>query len=233
MATISLSRFKTNIQRDLSQIGAANTVKDYIFKVVNLFTFFKIFCAMTISKVNPKYLLTDEKYTCKFLTPSEMFAFSQQQDLELGEDFLRYAIEKGDECFAILDGNRLAAYGWYSNAPTIVSDELRLKFHKDYIYMYKGFTHYDYRGQRLHAIGMTLALDEYLKQGFKGIVSYVEEHNFRSLQSVYRMGYSDFGKVYILKLLGKYFIRHSSGCGAYGFRVESVPTELNPAREKN
>jgi len=224
MAAISVSRFKTNIQRDIGQLGLANTFKDYAFKVINLLTLFKVFHAMTIGKVNPKYLLTEEKYTCKFLTPEELFVFSSDKELELDEEFLRYAIEKGDECYAILDGERLAAYGWYSNASTIVGEDLHLKFHEDYIYMYKGYTHQHYRGQRLHAVGMTRALDAYLQRGFKGIVSYVEAGNFRSLQSVYRMGYADFGKVYILKLLGKYLIHHSRGCDNYGFRVENTPT---------
>lgn len=221
MGTMGLSRFKTSIQRDVSQFGFANTLKDYLFRAINVLTTFHIFHAMTISEANPKYMLTDEKYTCKFLTADELFAFAHQPDLGLDEKFLRQAIEKGDECYAILDGARLAAYGWYSNAPTTVSDDLRLRFHLDYIYMYNGYTHNDYRGQRLHAVGMTRALDEYRRRGFKGIVSYVEESNFRSLQSVYRMGYADFGKVYILKLFGRYLIRHTPMCEAYGFVVET------------
>jgi hypothetical protein len=32
--------------------------------------------------------------------------------------------------------------------------------------MYKGFTLKRYRGQRLHAIGMTRALEHYLSRGF-------------------------------------------------------------------
>jgi hypothetical protein len=41
----------------------------------------------------------------------------------------------------------------------------------------KGFTLPRYRGQRLHAIGMTRALCHYLAKGRRGIVCYVESTN--------------------------------------------------------
>jgi ribosomal protein S18 acetylase RimI-like enzyme len=222
MAAISISHFKTKFQQDLTQIGLAPTIKDYFFRAVNRVTPCKVIRAMSITQVNPKFMETDPKYTGRFLTPSELENFSRQPELELNEAFLRDALGKGDECFAILDGGNLAAYGWYSNAPTIVDDELRLRFHRDYIYMYKGFTHTDYRGQRLHAVGMTRALDAYLRRGFKGIVSYVEETNQRSLKSVYRMGYADFGKVYFIRVFGKYVIHCSAGCREQDFIIESL-----------
>lgn len=88
--------------------------------------------------------------------------------------------------------------------------------------MYKGYTHHNYRGQRLHAIGMTRALAEYLKRGFEGLVSYVEATNYSSLKSVYRMGYRDFGKIYVFRIFGKYLIHSSKGCKKYGFGIEKL-----------
>src|SRR5262249_50981302 len=100
--------------------------------------------------------------------------------------------------------------------------DLKLHFNPEYIYMYKGFTHDNYRGQRLHAIGMNLALREYLNRGYRGLVSYVESNNFASLKSVYRMGYKDFGTVYILKMLGEKLIYSSPGCKKYDFYVSEI-----------
>ena len=59
-------------------------------------------------------------------------------------------------------------------------------------------------GNASHAVGMTRALDEYLARGSKGILSYVEWNNFASLKSCYRMGYADFGKIYVLRLFGHF-----------------------------
>jgi hypothetical protein len=140
----------------------------------------------------------------------------------LDKAFLEEAMGKGDECFAILDGGALASYGWYSDKSTKVSDELELHFSSQYVYMYNGFTHPKYRGQRLHAIGMTMALNHYLGKGYKGIVSWVEANNFSSLRSCYRMGYKDFGDIHILKLFRKYRIKCSDGCQKYGFRVSAI-----------
>jgi hypothetical protein len=101
--------------------------------------------------------------------------------------------------------------------------------------MYKGFTDKRYRGQRLHAIGMTRALQHYLDTGYRGIVSYVESTNFDSLKSCFRMGYEVFGSVYVLQLFGRYFTLSSPGCKAFDFGVTSTAhpeplsaTELQP-----
>ncbi len=119
-----------------------------------------------------------------------------------------------------LAGDDLAAYGWYSNKPTTLDFEgLRLQFDDKYIYMYKGFTAPEHRGQRLHAIGMTRALEAYLQRGYRGIVSYVEWNNFASLKSCYRMGYRHLGNVVIAGVRGHYILRHDAGCEALAFRV--------------
>lgn len=95
-----------------------------------------------------------------------------------------------------------------------------LRFSDEYVYMYKGFTHPEYRGQRLHAIGMTKALQIYLGRGFKGVLSYVESNNFSSLKSVYRMGYVDVGTVYIVRILDRYLTYVDAGCKLYQFQLE-------------
>lgn len=138
----------------------------------------------------------------------------------MSETFLRQAFAKGDECYGFLDGSVLAAYGWYSTKPTdIDAPGMVLHFDDRYIYMYKGFTHVKYRGQRLHAIGMTQTLEAYLASGYKGILSYVEWNNFSSLKSCYRMGYSDFGNVYLTRLFGHYLTHSDRGSMNYGLHL--------------
>src|SRR5262249_10874862 len=135
------------------------------------------------------------------LEPAELLAFAEAGKYQLTADFVRQVSAKGDECYAMLDGDILAAYGWYSRNRTVLDNEdLMLRFDSSYIYMYKGFTLDRYRGQRLHAIGMTRALAEYKTQGFCGLVSYVESNNFDSLKSCYRMGYRNCGRIHILRV---------------------------------
>jgi hypothetical protein len=51
-------------------------------------------------------------------------------------------------------------------------------------------------------------------------VSYVESINFDSLKSCFRMGYSVFGTVYVVKVFGRYLSFSTPGCSKYDFRVE-------------
>ena len=219
---MNVYKIRDFIRNDLENLGLATTLYDAAFRAINYLTYFTVLKCMTISAVDPHYLKRNNRYSYMFLDPNMLFQFAKNLDYDLPEEFLQQELKKGDECYAILDGDTLASYGWYSNKPTNVSDALRLHFSNAYIYMYKGYTHNNYRGQRLHAIGMTLALKEYLSRGLKGIVSYVESTNFSSLKSVYRMGYQDVGKIYILKIFGKYLVYRTKGCREYGVWLERL-----------
>jgi len=60
---------------------------------------------------------------------------SAHAQYDLSQGFLDAALSKGDEGYAIMDGARLAAYGWYARTPTSVSEHLegtvrrRLRLH--------------------------------------------------------------------------------------------------------
>jgi len=217
------------IRQDVKNLGALKTLYDITIRVINRFLFFKVLRCMLIDSVNPQYLGSANGYQYTFLDEDRLLTFAENKEYGLSKEFVRRASMKGDECHGILDGAALASYGWYSNKSTEVAfgpasnegEDLRLHFSSDYMYMYNGYTHDSYRGQRLHAIGMTRALKEYLGKGFKGLVSYVESNNYSSLKSVYRMGYRDFGKIYILRIFGKHIIYSSKGCKKYQFRVKA------------
>jgi hypothetical protein len=158
------------------------------------------------------------------MEPSGLLKFAKNDVYELTPRFIHASAEKGDECYAILEGDALASYGWYSSRPTLLDNEdLILRFGSGYVYMYKGFTLSTYRGQRLHAIGMTRSLAAYKAKGFKGLISYVESNNFDSLRSCYRMGYRDCGLMRVIRAGGKYFFTRQPSCEQYGLAVEMNP----------
>ena len=219
---MNLAVIQETIRNDIKRVGISKTLFDVIYNAINHVLYLRVLDCVTIKKSDPRYLEVSNNYTCRFLTNDEIVAFAKFPEYDLEEEAMWLAFKKGDECFAILDGDRLASYGWYSNQPTTSSEGLVLHFNQAYTYMYQGYTHHDYRGQRLHAIGMTMALNEYLRRGFKGIVSCVDATNFNSLKSVYRMGYQSFGKLYILKALGQCFVYRSPGCKEYGYWLEKI-----------
>jgi ribosomal protein S18 acetylase RimI-like enzyme len=213
------------IRQSVENFGIARTACDLVLRAINRLLFFKILRGIVIESVNPRFLVCDDRYRFGRLEEPTLRKFAASQDYELSDEFLREAFTRGDECYGFLDGEELAAYGWYTRRPTSLDrPQLVLHFSDRYIYMYKGFTHPAYRGQRLHAIGMTKALAVFLARGYRGLVSYVEATNFSSLRSCYRMGYSDFGTVAILGRGARGLVRVSAGCRPYEFRVEwSLP----------
>src|SRR5579885_2164473 len=183
--------------------GIVRAAEDIGYRLANHIVFFKVLRGIEVRAVDPKFLSCDAKYRGMFLSPGMIRKFAQDPDYELSQEFLETALAQGDECYGLLEGDELAAYGWYSNKPTTSSwPDLAIRFSPSYMYMYKGFTHARHRGQRLHAVGMTRALLEYLNRGYAGIISYIEWNNFDSLKSCLRMGYRQFGNVYVIKLFG-------------------------------
>jgi hypothetical protein len=196
-----------------------------VFWAINRIVEFNILYGFYIEEVDPAYLEGPPQYRYGFLGRDELLGMvrdPRNYNHQMSEAFIHDSFSKGDECYGIVDGSVLAGYGWYSTQPTAISDDLRIHFQKDYVYMFRGLTRPEYRGQRLHAIGMTRALKHYKEHGFRGLISYVESVNFQSLKSVYRMGYKYFGKIYVLKVAGRYWIHSDAGCRAYRFYLEEV-----------
>ena len=213
---MNISALKQQAERH----GWSRAVGDVALGAVNRAVLLKVLKGVKIHEPNPAFLKCDPKYAGRFLDAATLRAFATRPEFELDAAFVEAALAKGDECYALVCGDDLAAYGWYSNKPTEIEvSGLEVHFDPSYMYMYKGFTHARHRGQRLHAIGMTRALQAYLARGYRGLVSYVEWNNFDSLRSCYRMGYDNFGDVYVTRLLGRYLVWTDAGCRTTGFTL--------------
>lgn len=173
-------------------------------------------------EVNPSLLQLSPHYAGGFLAPRALEELVRDREAQVSQVFLRYALAKGDKCYGFVHDGALRAYTWYATSPTRVSRDLTVHFKRDYIYMYKGFTHESHRGKRLYPLGMTRALRHYLSAGYKGMLLYVDANNLDSLKSCARMGLRVSGSVYIAKLFGRYFICATPGCARFGFRIEHV-----------
>jgi len=211
------------IRSSVATVGVANTLHDVALRAANRVMLFKILKGVTIDRVDQAFLACPEPYRPMFLEEEALRQFSRDPANEIPLGFLEDALARGDQCYGFLAGDTLAAYGWYTTKPTPLDvPGLALSFSDQYVYMYKGFTHPLHRGRRLHAIGMTRALDSYLARGMKGLVSYVESNNFASLKSCFRMGYVEFGSIYVLKLFGLCLTHPTAGCRPYRFRVRKT-----------
>lgn len=217
--SIKLDSIKKNIQHH----GINNVLYQYSLKAINKIIFINVLTCIVISKTKQSSLEVDPKYDHGFLDKDKLLDFSKIEEHDLPHDFLESAISKGDECYAITEEENLASYGWYSNKDTLTNvHQLSFCFDSKYMYMYKGLTKKNYRGQKLHAVGMSWALNRYIEKGFSGIVSYVDSTNFDSLKSCWRMGYEKAGAIYVFRIFGKVFHFPSRSCKKFNIRLKSL-----------
>lgn len=212
------------LKRTKQKYGTSGVLKILNYSLRNKVGFYKELQGLTVTMdtLDHSYLKGDPKYTFRFLTHNELHHYANNAQNKISKSFLDKAFSKGDFCYAVLEGSKLASYGWYSSKPTLINKELELIFDPKWIYMYKGYTLPEFRGQRLHAIGMARSLADFSKKGYKGIISYVETNNFASLSSCSRMGYTHFGKVEVKKVHNSYKISADLECKNYNFTVKTV-----------
>ncbi len=206
-------------RRNYSAFGLWNTLQAFGIRAIQRVIRIKVLRAMYVTAVAPTFAAVPADLTAGFLDRETLRRLSAHAPHDLSPAFLDTALSKGDECYAIMDGARLAAYGWYARTPTPISDDLEVHFDDAYIYMYKGLTLEPYRGRRLHAVGKAGALAAYRARGFKGLVSYVEGDNLSSLKSNHRMGCVDIGRIWAIRIFGRDLTFRTPGCVAFGFNV--------------
>jgi len=180
---------------------------------------------LTTEGLNPQFRSSETPggYDGRFLSPREAAGLAEQFGAVLTHDFVETALAKGDEVFAILDGPTCAAFGWYSRRPTIIRDDLELHFDPIWVYMYHGYTRPEYRGKRLHALGIARALTAYGEErGAKGMISITEGTNYRTYASSLRLGFAFRGTIYRVGLGRLSRIAQSRSCDAYGVHVTRV-----------
>ena len=225
------ARVVADFRRERARFGLRSTLREFTFRAIHHVVSFRVLRGIYLAAADARFTECPAGFTGGFLSRETLQRVSLDRRYDLPPEFVDDALGRGDACYGILDGEHVASYGWYTHAPTRINDELWLHFDRAYVYRYKGLTLEPYRGRRFHAITMARTLDAWRARGYRGILAYVEANNLSSLKSVYRLGYVTFGRVFILRILRRYFIFNSPGCKAFGFRVgaERRRTRL-PAR---
>ena len=221
------------IRDRVNKYGVSATLHDLQCRLVNQLVQFHILRGMTVrvQDVRDRSLFEARGFEARFVGEEELWKYARERAHEITAEFLGSALARGDRCYALFDGETLAAYGWYSDLRTPLDEHFVLHFGSGWTYMYKGYTMAAYRGKRLHAVGMCGALRALTDEGRKGLISCVASNNFASLHSVTRMGYRIFGDVYLLRAAGRSFSYATRGCHPYGFWVEPLATPYPAAAE--
>ncbi len=188
------ARFKAHREKFGTKAAAELLVDRVLARLVN-FNIEKLVW-LDVDNINPKIQFT-EGFDYRFLSATEVAAFAADPDNCIGMDFVGRVDRGLDKCFAAIDekSGRLAAYGWYA-LECIEGDHCMgtaLSYPRAVAYMYKGFTHPDFRGNRLHGALMAGALRALGEFGIKSLVSTVTWTNRASLRSCERLGYEVIG----------------------------------------
>ncbi len=178
--------------------------------------------SLRLEDVPEQFFKSKLEYTHGFRSASQMRRYAANPTNDLTEEFLDYAESKGDRCYAVLDGDVLVTYGWYSRLPTRFIRGLEIDFSDSDIYKYRSYTHPAYRGRRMHAFGSANACLTLRRTGYKRIVAYVDAKNENSLRAMRRLGFRDHGWIRILRILGINFV-WSDQDTELAFLVQRVP----------
>lgn len=199
--------------------GTKGAAKHLGYDLANRIMYFDCLHTMTLElkDVAEKYLVdAPDGMQIKFLSEAEVREFAKNPAYDLDQAFIDESLANGDQCLAIVDGDKLASYGWYGKGATKVTGEFNLNFTSDWVYMFRGYTNPAYRGKRLHAIGMAHAVKTFTEQGYKGLTSIVASTNAASLKSCERLGYTLTGRIYLAARLNHFFAIHNAGAKASG-----------------
>lgn len=137
----------------------------------------------------------DSGFERRFLTPDEVRRHAADPSNNLPPDFADRAGRGMDVCFGAIRGDRLASYGWYAR-DSIEPEHAAgtpVGLPQNVAYMYKLFTHPDFRGRRLNGACVRDAAVALSARGVDRIVGMVYWSNEASMRSLERLGFRRLG----------------------------------------
>ncbi len=138
-------------------------------------------------------------------------------ELDMDEDFVQAARERGDLGFGAFDKSKLVSYIWRSTTSAPHTDDLYVRIEPPYCYAYKSFTRTDYRGNHIVPALILYSDQEMLQLGYTHRVGFVAVTNFASLVVGARMESRAIGHAGYLQWFGRYFFLRSRQVADIGF----------------
>ncbi len=152
-------------------------------------------CFMRREHMNSELLQAGAGYEGRFLDRADVAKFAGQLEEALVRD-LDAAAGRGDEIYAVFDGDRVANIACHAVRPAPLMKDLEVGFEPPSIYTHRNFTPVPYRGRKLHAVGILRAADELFDRDIPQILCVCEMTNYPALISLQRMGWQPSGRLW-------------------------------------
>jgi len=140
---------------------------------------------------------------------------------QLSEDFVEKALRRGDVCVAAFDADAMVSFSWFSFSFAPAEEGTWVQLCKPYRYVFKSYTHPDYRGLRLQRALLFLLDADHLDQGYTHTIGYVESHNYASIAAGIAAGASWVGYAGFLKCFGRIYPFSTPGAKRHSFEFLS------------
>jgi hypothetical protein len=141
--------------------------------------------------------------TVRIVPPEEILKAADDPELDLGLNFVRNALARGDMAFGAFEGDRLVGYTWRTFTAAPDRDGLWARVSHPCQYSYKAFTRPSHRRKRIH-VAITFVADAHLLRcGYAFEVGYLEIDNFASIGLADFMGRRKIGYAGYVRLFGR------------------------------
>jgi hypothetical protein len=213
------------------RFGAAKTLKHAVFRLINRFFLFDCLHIVALDREN-----------LKPLDPAKIHGLSSKiataEDLEEMEKQGCWRMEgkmelfnRGDTCLLSYIDNKLAGYTWVltNGCPSFVACGVRLSVPDEYLYIFWGWTHPDYRGYGLQSFRHREILNHPRWQDKKGLLGYRVHTNYSSKRGQEKSGFERIGNVYIIGRKTNAHALIGKNLRNWGIKRVNRPSSAGPA----
>ena len=172
----------------------------------------------------------------RFLTPDEVRSLSQEGTHGLEASLPDRISNRGDLCFAAFAKSKLAGYAWFAfdqvvpecNRGESLLTGVGISFPESMAFMYKGFVHREFRGERIYGRLMSHALTLLASRKTTHLLSTADWINFSAQRSCYRIGYRYLGLIWRFGGLSRMFTVLPKLPDPMGIRFANAPSDATP-----
>jgi hypothetical protein len=148
--------------------------------------------------------IDDASVAFQFLAPGDVRRHGRDEANGLVPEMGERIAAGNDFCFAAFCDGRLASYAWFAlgsieaehNRGAEPNSGVAVSFPADVAFLYKGFTHPDFRGRKLHGEVIGRALLELEPRGIGAMLSTTDWTNRAARRALAGIGFEELGLCY-------------------------------------